>query len=738
MTQRPPSIRHPAAPRATLVGLALVLGASGPVLAQATGAAPATTPAPAEPAPPAETALPAVKVKATAERETATGPVIGYAATRSATATRTDVPVLDTPVSVQTVGRELIDDQKAEKLSDALVNVSGVFVAHGPDGNTMDAFNIRGFQVDSYGASYLDGVKDFSRSPKETAGLERIEVLKGPAAIMYGRIEPGGMINRVSKRPQAESSVAVEQAVGSYNHFRTTLDATGALNADASLLYRVNAAVVEEDGFKDDTHNRRLYLAPQVEWRPSAATTLRAGIDYLKEKRSWALGYGTIGDANGPVDIPISTNLHGKDDDYREESATLIVGWTHQLNDNWQLQQRASYGKRSSVAHGTWLNPADADGNYTREYWGWGGEKTTVASTNLEAMGKFTTGALKHTLLIGADHFDEDYDSGGWQWGGTPVDSNIHAPVYDDDYRDEFTSEPFYYRNRNTGLFVQDQVALLDDRLHLLLGLRRDDARYTSLYGVGASEMVANDAATTWRAGVLYRLQPELSVYASYVTGFGASQFDWSTGTGTAFAPQTSKQVEAGVKYQPSGNFNLTVAAFELVKDNLTMADPDDPRRTILAGEATSRGVEVDAAGRIGRSLDVVATYTYTDVRYTRSDSMQGERMMGVPRHGASLWGSYRFGGSGWRAGAGVVYRSAMLGTQRAWDPDLYPYTLDGYTLVNAMVGYDFDLAGHEARAQLNVSNLTDQRYNPTTYGGTARIGLGEPRAVVASLRVQF
>lgn len=205
-----------------------------------------------------EVLLPDVRAIGTTARETAMGPVQGYRATRSQTATKTDTPLMDTPVSVQTVSRELMDDQKVRSVKDAVANVSGVYQQHGPDGNTMDAFTVRGFSVDSYGATYLDGVKDFSRSPKETAGLERIEVLKGPAAIMYGRIEPGGLINRVSKRPQAEALTTVEQEVGSHQHSRTSLDSTGAVGNGSDWLYRVNAVFEDEDGFKDggDFHHR--------------------------------------------------------------------------------------------------------------------------------------------------------------------------------------------------------------------------------------------------------------------------------------------------------------------------------------------------------------------------------------------------------------------------------------------------------------------------------------------------
>lgn len=687
--------------------------------------------------PPSDAAilLPDVRANAAVTRETGTGPVQGYRATRSQTATKTDTPVMDTPVSVQTVSRELMDDQKVRSVKDAVANVSGVYQQHGPDGNTMDSFVVRGFSVDSYGATYLDGVKDFSRSPKETAGLERIEVLKGPAAIMYGRIEPGGLINRVSKRPQAEALTTLEQEVGSHRHSRTSLDSTGAVGNGSAWLYRVNAVFEDEDGFKDDTHNRRVFFAPQVEWRPDTDTSVRVGLDYMRDKRSWALTYGTIGNAQGPVDIPISSNLHGKDDHYRDESAALKLDWSHRLNDSWTLQQRVTFLRRKGEAHGTGLGSADEDGDYTRDYWGWENERTDVFSTNLELLGKLTTGDVKHTLLLGGDWFDEDYDSGGWAFGGTVVNANIHAPRRDDQaYRLDYTVMPYQYRNRNAGLYLQDQIALLDDRFHVMLGVRYDHSDYT--YQFDTAHFHPVDKKATWRAGLLYKIQPSVSVYASYVTGFGQSQFDWASGS--LFEPQTSKQFEVGLKLEPLPDFGVTVAAFELIKDNLTMADPADPLRTILAGEATSRGIELDLSGRLTRNWDVAASYAYTDVSYTRSDTMQGERLMGVPRHGASLWSSYRFGGSGWKAGAGVIARSSILGTQRAWDPALYPYTLAGYAILNAMVACDFRLGGHAAHAQLNVANLTDKRYNPTTYGGQDRIGLGEPRSVVASLSISF
>lgn len=675
------------------------------------------------------------KVKVEADEETGDGPVTGYRATRSTTGTRTDTPLQLAPISVQVVSREAMDDQQVLTLSDAIKNVSGVYTRQGPDGNTMDSFNIRGFQVNNYGSSYMDGVKDFSRAPKETAGLERVEVLKGPAAIMYGRIEPGGMINRVSKKPQAERVTRISQQFGSNDFYRTTLDSTGALNDASTWLYRVNAAGEDGDGFKDDTYSRRVYFAPQIEWLPGEQTSVRLAAEYLDNDRSWAQTYGTIGNEQGPVRVPIETNLHDKDDKYQDESLSWQLVVTHSFNDDWRLQQKLTYVDRSSMARGSLLSAADANGNYTRTYWGWEDEQATIGSGNLDLTGHFATGAINHTVLMGVDYFDEDYDSGGWASGGTGQVGNVFAPNHDDaPYDLDYSVSQFYYTNKNLGAYLQDQLALFDDRLQVLVGLRYDSADYD--YSFGANRVNPKDDALTWRGGVLYELRPGFSVYTSYVEGFGTSNF--STATGETFDPQTSNQIEIGTKLELPSGIGITVAAFQLVKDNLTMADPADITRTILAGEATSEGIELDVSGQITPDWNVIASYAYTDVRYTRSDRLQGERLHSVPKHGASLWSTYRFGESGWQLGAGVVYRSDRLGLQRATSPTLYPYTLDAYTLIDAMVAYSFAIADIPVKAQLNVSNATDEVYYPSSYGSTSRIAQGSPKNVLASFSVEF
>ncbi|HEX7027876.1 MAG TPA: TonB-dependent siderophore receptor [Gammaproteobacteria bacterium] len=677
-----------------------------------------------------------IEVEDSAEGAAMDGPVLGYRATRSATATKTAVPILQTPASVQVVSREVLDDQQVLNVDQAVKNVSGVYENIGPDGNTADNFLIRGFQVGYYGGTYRDGVKDFSRSPAEVAGLERIEVLKGPAAILYGRIEPGGLINRVSKKPLAESFTEVQQQLGTDSFFRTTLDSTGPL-AGESVLYRVNITRDDSDGFKKFTHNDRLYIAPQITWLAGDSTEINVGIEYLDDERSWALTYGTIGDENGPVDIPIETNLHEKDDIYTQESMTYRFRLTHAFSQDWQLRSQVSYHDRESFARGSGLSMADADGDYSRDYWGWNDEQVESKAANLELLGKAVTGTVTHTLLIGTDYFEEDHNSGGWSYGGTPVLSNIHNPVYVDNppYRQDRAVDDWWFYNYHTGVYIQDQMALWEDRLHIMLGARYDNAEYEVNYeGAGGAPENSN---TTYRAGVLYQATDRSSYYVSFVEGFGAPQFDWSTGE--QYEPQTSDQVEVGAKYEFGADASLTLAYFELVKDNLVRADPLDPTVTILAGEARSRGFEVDLSGSLTDNLNAILAYAYTDTEWTNSAFYQGESFVGVPEHGLSVWMTYREADSPWKFGLGATYRSDRRGLYAGDYPDLAPYTLDAYTLIDAMASYDFILAGLDASAQVNVSNLSDERYYPTTYHGSIdRIELGVPRSVIASLNVHF
>ena len=657
-----------------------------------------------------------------------------YHATTAATGTRTDVPLLQTPVSVQMVTAELLRDQNVRNLEDAMKNVSGVYGSMGPDGNTMDTFLIRGFETDFYGSSYLDGVRDFSRSPKETAALERIEVLKGPAAIMYGRTEPGGMVNRVSKRPQESQRTTVEQQLGSFNTFRTVVDSTGPVSDE--VLYRVVAVYEDADGYKDFTHNRRLFLAPQVTWLISDQTQATIGLDYLEDDRSWALTYGTTGDQDGPVRIPISTNLFGKDDRYSEDSVGYKAEVSHRFSADWEVRGRVTFVDRESMAKGSGISEADAAGDYTRDYWGWEGEDSSVVAGSIDLVGRLRTGPLKHTVVIGVDGYYEDYDSGGWAYGGTAVTSNIHRPVYDTPYESDYTVDEYGYRNHHWGLYAQDQVALFDDRLHVLAGVRYDDASNEVWFG--GSGGTAEDQVVTWRAGLLYQIRPDLAAYASYTEGFGAPNVDWNTGG--QYDTQTSHQYEAGVKWQPDERLGGTLSVYQLTKDNLTMADPEMPTNTILAGEARSQGVEVDINGRVTEDLRVVATYAYTDTEWINSDTLQGDSFVGVPEHAASFWGTYTFDSSGWRTGAGAVWRGQRKGVYDAFSPGLgSEYQLKAYTVVDLMIAKDFHVQGIEGTCQLNVGNLFDQLYFPTTYGGsTNRIEIGAPRTVTGSLSLTF
>jgi iron complex outermembrane receptor protein len=277
-------------------------------------------------------------------------------------------------------------------------------------------------------------------------------------------------------------------------------------------------------------------------------------------------------------------------------------------------------------------------------------------------------------------------------------------------------------------------MALMDDRLHIMVGARNDDAEHEVNYN--GSGGAPEDSDTTYRAGILLKATDNSSYYISYVEGFGSPQFNWTTGE--QYESQTSNQIEIGAKYEFNSDASLTLAYFELVKDNMVRADPINPTLTSLAGEATSSGIELDFAGGLTDSVNVILAYAFTDTEWTNSDFYQGESFVGIPEHGLSFWLTYQ-SDSPWKFGLGQTYRSDRQGLYAGDYPELAPYTLDAYTLVDAMASYDFAIGGRKASAQFNFNNLSDERYYPSTYYGSInRIELGTPRMIIASLKLDF
>ncbi|MGH8613168.1 MAG: TonB-dependent siderophore receptor, partial [Gammaproteobacteria bacterium] len=401
-----------------------------------------------------------------------------YNVPNATTATKTDTPIFDTPVSVQVVPQQVLRDQQAIRLRDALKNVSGV-----TDDNLLggyrEFFNIRGFSTDrrQYRDGFLNEETTFS-----LANAERIEVLKGPASVLYGRLEPGGLINIVTKRPLQEPYYSLQQQFGSFDTYRTTADATGPITADGSLTYRFNLEYLDQDNFRDFLSTDRIFLAPSLTWRPSERTQIDLDFMYQDEDAFIDNGIPAIG--NRPAPIPITRNLGEPDDGTtaHNEFYWTALSLSHAITDQWNLRARFhSQTGDGFYSNGTVITELDEATGDAKRSVGLTDEKTDTYFGTVDITGKFSTLGLDHTLLLGADYYYGDYRSVGRFFPPVPAnDINIFNPVYGrasiggvQSLRNVPPNSSFKLEDEWYGIYLQDQVAI-GERWHLLAGFRYD------------------------------------------------------------------------------------------------------------------------------------------------------------------------------------------------------------------------------------------------------------------------
>ncbi|WP_162275276.1 TonB-dependent siderophore receptor [Labrys sp. WJW] len=679
--------------------------------------------------------------------EKANGPVNGYVAQRSATGTKTNAAIVQTPQSISVVTRQQIEAQGARTVSESLRYEPGV-VAETRPGSRFDTTFIRGFGGFGGNANYIQ-YWDNLRLPKGVSYnvpsidpylLERIEILRGPASVLYGQGNPGGLINLVSKMPNASAKNEIQLRTGSHNLAELDFDLNGAVNADGTLLYRVIGVGRKADGGVDYTKDERFLLAPMITWTPDPDTSVTLQATYQRDPDSyqsnWLPALGTLQrNPNGqiPRDFFSGNPAYNSFD---RTQATIGYQAQHRFNDTWSVRQNFRYMhaesefKALSVPGGgsAWASAALCGGvSYlclARSATHYVENLDAVAVDNqLEA--NFATGPLEHKLLAGLDF---QYLNANATYGnGATTYVNYLNPIYGSITAPTLTT---YQKQTRTqiGTYLQDQITF--GGWHAILGVRHDWANTsvdTQNLATGAlTRGRTRDTAFTWKAGLLYEFDNGLAPYASYSTSF-----DPTTGTGyggVAFKPTTGQQYEAGIKYQPPGFKGLiTASVFDLTQQNVLTTDTlhtstntavtlcSSTTCQIQTGEVRSRGVEIGGKLTPVDGLNLIASYTYNDVEVTKSNvaNVQGKVPVGVPRQTAALWADYTFQ-SGTLAnltvGAGLRYVGSSFGDQT----NTHAMRVPSYTLVDASISYDFkDLrpALKGWRASLTGSNLLNKTY---------------------------
>ncbi|AMK76721.1 TonB-dependent receptor [Methylomonas methanica] len=661
---------------------------------------------------------------------------LDYNRPNATTATKTDTPIMETPISIQVVPKAVLADKQSMTLPDAVNgHVSGVLGRTG-GGFLYDNFIIRGLAGSGFGDAYRNGL--FNRQDiYDIANIEQIEILKGPAAVLYGRIEPGGLVNYVTKKPRDTPYYSLQQQFGSYDQYRTLIDATGPINDDKRLLYRFNGSYTDNQSFRDFVGNERFFVAPSLTWRPNEKFETNLQLEYKHDDLNADFGIPSV---NGrPAPIPITRTL--KDGSQRQLMESTLVGfdWTYHFNDDWKVTQRYLF-KDWSLSGPTLYNYLGLQDNQRRlnRIATTGVQDVMAHSGNIDLNGKFELLGSKHNLLIGVDSFHATTEAHDANADAPAID--LYEPVYGQvDFAALTTENAFFYRKESwVGAYVQDQITLFD-KLHILLGGRYDNvttgANFTpvSLDAAKAGRVEREDSAFSPRAGLLYQVQDWLSAYGSYTESFSAN--NGVSASGANFDPQEGQQYEVGFKTESHDKrFSSTLAFFHLTKSNLLTDDPNqaDPDFRILAGKIRSKGIELDLAGQITDQFHLLGTYAYTQVNYIEDLSgYKGNRLENVPRHQGSLWGTWQFNDA-FKAGLGVVAVGRRPGNSEN------TFILPGYVRLDAMAAYTQRIGQHRLTAQLNINNLLDKGYYANSDGGSVGAIPGYPINVLGSLKYEF
>ncbi|MGB7440977.1 MAG: TonB-dependent receptor [Coleofasciculaceae cyanobacterium] len=661
-----------------------------------------------------------------------------YLVPNSTTGTRTDTPILDVPQSVQVIPRRVLEDQQVIRLDEALRNVSGV-TANTDSGRGLE-FRIRGFE----GVPVLrNGFRQFGGAGQtipETANLERVEVLKGPASILYGEIQPGGTINLVTKRPLSEPFYEIQAQVGNRNLFRPSIDISGPLTSDGKLLYRLNALYLTSDEVQDfDTDIERFFISPVVTWALGDRTDLTLELEYFNSERPPLIGsIPAFGD--GVADIPFDRIIIEPDDIAEEEYFQVGYDLEHRFSDNWKLRNGFRYtNQQGSIETAFPLFGLDEESGIVTRTWAVQPEDSESYSLQTSLIGEFATGSLDHTLLFGADlnrtndrrrtRLDPDIE--------LPI--NIFDPVYEAFPRPDFDELPLAIdRGGETdrlGIFLQDQIEF-SDNLILLAGLRYDTVEQRregeeTIFSESTDE-TQNDDSFTPRFGLVFKPTEDISLYASYSRSFAPNS--GMSADGDFFEPELGEGFEVGVKSELlDGQLLATLAYFNITKKNIVTEDADNPLFSVATGEQRSQGVELDLVGEISPGWNVILSYAYIDAEVTEDNVIEvGNRLAGIPEHSASLWTTYEIQKGSWQ-GLGFGLGFNFVG-ERAGDLE-NSFEVDSYFTTNAAIFYE----RNNWRAALNFRNLFDVDYiSDVKIDGIPFGERGEPFTIIGSISVKF
>lgn len=636
-----------------------------------------------------------------------TGEEDTYSVPDASTGTRTDTPLRDIPQSIQVIPRQVIEDRNVVRLSELADNVSGVQPERGYGGLSSLGYRVRGFLTNF--ETLRNGFPDYGYfSPRDVANIERLEILKGPAAVLYGGSPTqyaggSGVINTTTKKPLAEPYYSASVTYGSYNFLRPTLDISGPLTDDKSVLYRLNVAYESSDSFRDFVEYDSFFISPVVEIKVGDRTKLTFEYEHQK--------YNFVFDNGFPIEpeilqLPRSRFL-GEPNFANGEVTfnSLTYRLEHDFDDNWKFRQgfnvlNANLNDARQASSGSLQ---DDRRTLDRLFYASDEEHENITLQN-QISGKFSTGSIRHNVVFGVDlarnlfsyifapDLELSIDIFNPQYGGTPTPVEGGSP-----FGLKIVSE-------NVGLFAENLIELTPN-FKVSLGGRLDFNDYSTQDRVSGDILKQSNTRFSPRVGIIYQPSDVTSLYFNWSNGF-SPQFQARSRTKEQFEPQTTEQFEVGVKQNFLDNkLSATLALFQITKQNVLTPDPVDDIFQIQTGEQRSRGIELDIAGEISPGWKVIANYAYIDGKVTKDNLIPvGDRLFGVPEHSAGLWTSYELQ-SGSLQGLGFGAGLYFVGEQEVDLPN--KFKLASYLRADASIFY----RRQNYRFAVNFKNISNIKY---------------------------
>ncbi|WNM18371.1 TonB-dependent siderophore receptor [Flavobacterium capsici] len=677
---------------------------------------------------------------------------------------RAGIKTIDLPQAVQVIASEIITQQQSVRLSDVVKNANGVYVGSAR-GGAQESFWSRGYDMTSNNM-FKNGFRFNGGSIPEVSSLDKVEILKGSAALLYGNVAPGGILNMVTKTPNFKKGGEISMQAGSYSFYKPSADVYGVINK--SIAYRFNGSYENSESFRDYVTKERYYLNPSFLFKLSNKTEIIAQADYLND--DWTPDFGTGSIGKEIADVPRSTYLGAKWSDGNTKQTTASVLVNHDFNNSWKLNFNSSFQDYSRISIGTErIQPAD-NGDWNRPYGRQRAEEQILAN-QLSLQGNFKTGKIKHQLFTGVDTEISNTDAYTFRFfdpttGNTVTvydavnifDPNLYNSSLDGPILPSEVTKIVETETNRLGIYAQDLISF-GEKFKALLGVRYSyqEAKpltHDIVNDTETRETIRNDRAFSPKVGLVYQPTKYITLFSSY-----SNSFTPNTGVtiyNEAVKPSIIDQYEVGIKNEfLKGQLSTNVTLYQIVNSNLAQMAEFDANGNIntnnnvkaLSGETTSKGIELDVTYKPMESLNIIAGYSYNDMRFTKTTGatgsfIEGDRLARTPQNTANLSFFYTIPNgvlknlsigaignyignriAGWNNQINPSYPNGV------WDREI---PVDGYTTIDLSLGYNWN----KFSLLCKLSNITNE-LNYTMHENYS-VNPIAPRQILTSLRYKF